>query len=68
MKIIIEPEKGEDLERFEVKNVYQFAIVGDLMDKKTLPRPFTKSYGDPYVLQGKLHELDKRLDDYHAST
>jgi len=71
MRITIEPETDEEREKFEEKvfeNVYELIVAGSFMQGGILPKPFSHSQGDLYVLMGKIEEVKERLraHDYHS--
>ena len=63
MKITIEPDMPEEdeIQSKTYNNVTEFVLGGTSMEQKVLPRPFSYTHGDKYVLIGKIEEIKERI-------
>lgn len=66
MKITITPEKGEKGKKIVYNKVHEFALVATALRGDLIPHPINHTYGDTYVLFGKLEELKERLRKLHG--
>lgn len=64
MRITIEKDDGD---KTVFEHVTEFTLVGTDMQGKVMPTPINVSYGNSFVLIGKLEEMKERLRQYHAS-